>query len=158
MSDGDLRDSIEFDKSAIGVDVPVGTHQVTREEIVAYARALGETNPLYLDEEAAKAGPYGTIIAPPGFYTSMHLHTGPDPKIRTGNSNMGYVAGQNVEYFEPIRAGDTISAKAHVADVYTKTGRSGTLIFVVHRITYSNQYGRTVIEVEMSHVRSETMR
>ena len=158
MSNGDLRDRIEFDKSVIGIDVPAGTHQVTREEIVAYARALGETNPLYLDEEVAKAGPYGTIIAPPGFYTSIRLHTRPDPKVRFGNENMGYIAGQNVEYFEPIRAGDTISAKAHVTDVYTKTGRSGTLIFVVHRTTYSNQYGRTVIVVESSNVRSETMR
>ena len=158
MPDGDLTDSIEFDKSVIGVDVPVGTHQVTREEIVAYARALGETNPLYLDEEAAKAGPYGTIIATPGFYTSMRFSRGPDPKVRFGNTNFGYMAGQHIEYFEPIRAGDTISARAQVTNVYAKTGRTGKLVFVVHRTTYSNQHGRTIMVVESSNVRSETMK
>ena len=158
MPDGDLTDSVEFDKSLIGVDVPIGTHQVTQEEIVAYARALGETNPLYLDEEAAKAGPYGAIIAPPGFYTSMRFRRGPDPKVRFGNTNLGYMAGQQIEYFEPIRAGDTISARAQVTNVYAKTGRTGRLVFVVHRTTYSNQRGLTVIVVESSNVRSETMK
>ena len=158
MSDGHLADSIEFDKSVIGVDVPTGTHHVTREEIVAYARALGETNPLYLDEEAAKAGPYGAIIATPGFYTFMRFGRGPDPKVRFSNSNLGYMAGQQIEYFEHIRAGDTISARSQVTDVYAKTGRTGKLVFVVHRTTYSNQHGRTVMVVESSNVRSETMK
>ena len=158
MSDGKRTDGIEFDKSVIGVYAPIGDQHVTREEIVAYSMALGETNPLYLDEEAAKAGPYGTIIAPPGFYTHMRFGRGPDPKVRYGNSNLGYIAGQQIEYFEPIRAGDTISAKAQVADVYTKTGRTGILVFVVHRTTYINQHGRTVMVVESSNVRSETMR
>jgi 3-hydroxybutyryl-CoA dehydratase len=158
MSDRDLTDSIEFDKSVIGVDVAVGSRQVTGEEIVAYAKALGETNPLYLDEEAAKAGPYGAIIAPPGFYTSMRFLRGPDPKVQFGNTNLGYMAGQDIEYFEPIRAGDIISAKAQLTNVYAKTGRTGKLVFVVHRTTYSNQHGRTVMVVESSNVRSETMR
>ena len=80
MSTGDVLDNIEFDRSVIGVDVPVGSHKVTKREIVAYAEAMGETNPLYLDEEAAKNGPYGTIIAPPGFYHSIRLKQMPDIK------------------------------------------------------------------------------
>ena len=158
MSERDQIDSIEFEKSVIGVDVQLGAYQVTSEEIIAYARALGETNPLYLDKEAARTGPHGAIIAPPGFYTSMRFARAPDPKVRFGNSNMGYMAGQHIEYFEHIRAGDTISASGRVTDVYTKTGRSGKLVFVVRRTTYCNQRGRTVMVVESSNVRSETMK
>ena len=158
MSSGGVADSIEFDRSVIGVDAPVGSHLVTREEIIAYATAMGETNPLYMDEEAAKAGPYGDIIAPPGFYHSLRLNQMPDPRVQSGDRNSGYIAGQSIEYFEPIQAGDTISAKVQVADVYTKTGRTGTLVFVVRRTTYTNQHGRTVMIVDASNVRREATR
>ena len=149
---------LEFDRSVLGVDVDIGEYHVTREEIIAYARALGETNPLYLDEEAAKAGPYGTVIAPAGFYTYMKFKPGPNPKLTEHQDRLGYMASQDVQYLEPIRAGDTISAKAQISEVYTKTGRTGRLIFVVTRTTYSNQHGRTIIVVESSNVRSETMK
>lgn len=158
MSTSGAAGSIEFDRSVIGVDVPVGSHRVTREEIIAYARAMGETNPLYVDEVAAKAGPYGDIIAPPGFYHSMRFSQMPDPRVQFGDRNAGYIAGQSIQYFEPVRAGDTISARSQVADVYTKTGRTGALVFVVRRTTYTNQHGRTVMIVDASNVRGETSR
>ena len=97
MSSGDVLDNIEFDRSTIGVNVPVGSHRVTKDEIMAYAKALGETNPLYLDEEAAKAGPYGTIIAPPGFYHSIRLNQMPDIKLKFGDRNSGFIGGQSIE-------------------------------------------------------------
>ena len=112
MSEADAGSTLDFDRSVLGVDVDIGDHHVTKEEIIAYAKALGETNPLYMDEEAAGAGPYGTVIAPAGFYTFMRFKPGPNPKLRIGENRLGYMAGQNIEYFEPIRAGDTISAKA----------------------------------------------
>ena len=57
MSEADAGDTLDFDRSVLGVDVDIGSYQVTKEEIIAYARALGETNPLYVDEEAAREGP-----------------------------------------------------------------------------------------------------
>ena len=59
MAEQNLTDTIDFDRSVLGVDYDVGTHQVTKEQVVAYAHALGETNPLYLDEEAARPAPTG---------------------------------------------------------------------------------------------------
>ena len=56
MAEVNPTDAIDFDRSVIGVEVEVGTHEADKERMMAYARALGETNPLYLDEEAAKAG------------------------------------------------------------------------------------------------------
>ena len=158
MSEADAGDTLDFDRSVLGVDVDIGSYQVTKEEIIAYAKALGETNPLYVDEEAAKAGPYRTVIAPAGFYTYMRFKPGPNPRLRVHENRLGYMAGQNIEYFEPIRAGDTISAKARIDQVYAKTGRTGKLVFVVTCTTYSNQHGRTVMVVESSNVRSETMK
>lgn len=153
MVDVNPIDAIDFDRSVIGVEVEVGTHEVDRDRIVSYALAVGETNPLYLDEEVAKNGPYGTIIAPPLFYNMLNLGSGLDPKVNFGNS--GFDGGQHVEFFEPIRAGDTISAKTQVADVYAKTGRTGTMVFTVRRTTFTNQNSEKTIVMDRINVRRE---
>ena len=153
MGEVDVTDTIEFDRSVVGVEVEVGTHEVTEEKIIAFARAIGETNPLYLDPEAAKQGPYGALIAPPCYYTSIRLGAGPDPQVKFGTT--GFNASQHCEFFEPMKAGDTISAKSQIAQVYAKTGRTGTMVFVVRRTTYTNQSGKVAMVVESSNVRRD---
>ena len=86
MPDEEITDdTLEYNRSLIGVDFEIGNHEVTKEKIANFAKAIGETNPLYIDEEAAKAGPHGVIIAPPAYYTSIHLEEGPDPEVKFGN-------------------------------------------------------------------------
>ncbi|MBM2825992.1 MAG: dehydratase [Dehalococcoidia bacterium] len=153
MSEVDVTDTIEFDRNVVGVEVDVGAHEVTEEKIIAFAEAIGETNPLYLDPEAAKKGPYGALIAPPCYYTSIRLSPGPDPQVTFGTT--GFNASQHCEFSEPMKAGDVVSAKAQIAQVYAKTGRTGTMVFVVRRTTYINQHGRVVLVVESSNVRRD---
>ena len=153
MADANPTDAIDFDRSVIGVNVEVGTHEVSKEQMIAYAKAVGETNPLYLDEKAAQAGPYGIIIAPPLFYNMLSLQPGLDPKVKFGTS--GFDAGQHAEFFEPMCAGDTISAKTQVADVYAKTGRTGTMVFTVRRTTYINQKDEKTVVVDRISVRRD---
>ena len=149
----DVTDSIDFDRSVVGVETEVGTHEVTAEGIIAFARATGETNPLYLDEEAARSGPYGVIIAPPAYYTSIKLQPGLDPKINFGT--ISFIASQHCEFYEPMKAGDTISATTQVSSVYAKTGRTGTMVFTVRRIVFKNHDDRVVMMVEQSNVRRD---
>lgn len=139
---------LEFDRSVLGVEVEVGKSEVTREQITAYCKAVGETNPLYLDEEAAAMGPYGGIVAPPTFYTVIRVGQGLDPRVTFGNT--AFNGGQHCEFFEPIRPGDAITASTAVHDVYEKTGRTGRMVFVVRRTTYRNQRGETVAVVDSS--------
>ena len=53
----------EYDKDVIGKEVEVGSAEITPERVALYMKATGETNPLYTDEPAAKAGPYGSLLA-----------------------------------------------------------------------------------------------
>ena len=64
--------ALDFDRSILGqvfdtTDFP----PVTKEEILNFAAALGETNPLYTDEAAAAQSPYGGLVAPPTFVTKL---------------------------------------------------------------------------------------
>jgi acyl dehydratase len=58
---------IKLDPSLIGKEVAIGTFTVTAEDIRAFAEAIGDLNPLYLDADAARAAGYANVIAPPTF-------------------------------------------------------------------------------------------
>ena len=49
---------LDFDHSLLGKEHHAGPFQVTRELIDGFCNTLGETNPLYLDEEAARSAGY----------------------------------------------------------------------------------------------------
>jgi len=56
-----------IDEKLIGKTYPPVKFTVGREKIKEYCRATGEKDPLCTDEEAARNGPYGEIVAPPMF-------------------------------------------------------------------------------------------
>jgi acyl dehydratase len=54
----------------------------------------------------------------------------------------------DVEFIEPIRAGDAITVASQLAETYQKTGRSGAMTFFVIRSTLTNQQGGTVARID----------
>lgn len=120
---------------------------VSREKIAKFCEAIGETNPLFTDDEAAKKGLYGGVIAPPSFATTFrngrHFF---EHVPRFGRR--GFDAGKDVEFVAPIRPGDEITLSSAVKEIYDKTGRSGTMVFVVIRSTLRNQTGEVVAHID----------
>lgn len=147
--------AITYDESVVGQEVEVGSHTFTREQIANYSSVVGETNPLYTDDAAAKTGPYGEVVAPTGMLQTMHTGFGPDPKLQVPFKSASFHAGQKMEFFAPIRVGDTITVWAQVKEIYEKTGRSGRMVFVVNRLTYRNQRQEPVAAMEHSFVHRE---
>lgn len=111
---------------------------LTWEAIALYCRAVGETNPLYLDETAAKAGPYGGLIAPPSIHILLMFACTPaDDWMRSpGTVN----AGQSWSYNIPARPGDTITLQARALDKFIRRER----LFVVHDNVFFNQHGEVI--------------
>jgi acyl dehydratase len=52
---------------------------------------------------------------------------------------------QEYEYFQPVQSGDTITGKSVITDIFEKTGKRGTMDFVVLETTYTNQHGQKVL-------------
>src|SRR3990172_5493323 len=109
-----------FDRTVVGVEVETGSFEVTKEAILNFCNAVGETNPLYTDEEAAKAGPFGGLVAPPTFYAVGRLRGGGslDPQVTLGGTRISKIkeyrqfnAGQHCAFFPPMRPGDTITPR-----------------------------------------------
>lgn len=130
----------EFDHTVFG--------PVTEEQILAYAAAYGDTNPLYTDPAAAARGPHGSLIAPPTFAVSLRgQHFMPRQMPRNLGRN-GLDAGKDIEIGVPIRPGDVLTGSSTVHDIYEKTGRTGTMVFIVFRTTVTNQRGEIVALVD----------
>ena len=143
---------IKFDRSQLGVEYPAGKFHITREMILEYSRAIWETNPAFSDEEAARSTRYEGLVAPPSFIQTLQSDAG-RPDIHLEFGDVGAHSGQTIETCGVIRPGDTLEGKAKLKDVYAKTGRSGTMVFAVWEVTFTNQQGKKVAAVQSSMVR-----
>ena len=117
----------------VGVEFDWTTFEMSAENMVAWAKACGETDPRFIDPI------HHDFQAHPGFTT--HCMSGrvipkEFPQIGGG---FGIDGGKRVEVRAPIRSGDTLTATTTIADIFEKTGRSGTMIFIVQRMEFRNE-------------------
>jgi acyl dehydratase len=134
--------SVPADRAVVGQEFDRTTFApVTAEQIVAYAAAYGETDPRW-----TSAGP--DLVAPPTFALSLRgRHFMP----KNMPSNLGkhmFDAGKDIEMGVAVRPGDVLTAVSTVHDIYEKTGRTGSMTFVVFRTTVVNQADDTVAVVD----------
>jgi acyl dehydratase len=139
---------VDYDPTLIGrvfeVTDPV---PVTAETVANFCAAIGETNPLHTDPEAAKKGLFGTLTAPPSFAVTFRNGRHFFEHIpRYGRQ--GFDAGKDVEFVAPIKPGDSITLSSAVKEIYEKTGRTGSMVFVIVRSTLKNQNGEVVAHVD----------
>ncbi len=118
----------------VGPDFDEQTYVFEATSLADYAAACGELAPRYTDPE------HPDFQAPPTFPTSL------SPKRRLPDGfpdlpGLGMDAGKAVAPKAPIRAGETITARTHLHDVYSKTGRSGRMVFFVTRMALYDSAG-----------------
>src|SRR2546428_11780678 len=122
-------------KAMIGRVLSSGRATVQAEHVIAFARALGDLNPLYVDPEAVRRGPFGAIVAPPTYpiaFMAQALAGGADVFLELGLDFATLVHGeQEFEYTRPIKAGETLTLTGRTADIYAKQGPNGVLHFPV---------------------------
>src|SRR3954471_21366496 len=98
--------------SAIGKKYEPAPYAVGREKVREYARAVGETNPVHLDLEAARAAGYADLVAPPMFavvYAMPSLAPAMfDPEVGIDFARLVH-GGQEFAWGELVLAGDEIT-------------------------------------------------
>jgi acyl dehydratase len=105
-------------------------YEVTAESIRQFADAIGDPNPLYRDETAAKEAGYDAIIAPPTYLTKLNFIYSAemmlDPDLGL-NYAMVVHGEQEYEYRRPVKAGDVLVAKPKIASIAAR-GRNELLV------------------------------
>jgi len=135
--------ALEFDPSILGTEFDRTEHDpVGAEDLVSFARALGETSPCYVD-----SGP-GLVGHPTYCIRFRGRKFFPDNLPERLRTRMSFDAGKDIEFGAPVRPGDRITVVSTLHDLYEKTGRSGTMVFVVVRFTMTNQQGELVARVD----------
>jgi acyl dehydratase len=152
--------------------------------ILMFARAIGDPNPVYTDQDKAVASEVGGIIAPPTFVQAS-AQFDPDYFLRpkdgqpwlgsgatpsgsassrdetqsVGNAprvGSGLHAEQRFEYHRVLRAGDVLSAESYPGRTWERQGRrGGTLHFGEVVTEYRDQNGELVVTATSVGVRTE---
>ena len=120
-----------LNKSFAGREYPASPpFEVTVEAIREFADAIGDDNPLYRDENAAKQAGYPAILAPPTYLTKLNSVYGPqilaDPALGL-NYALVVHGEQDYEYERPVQVGDVLIAKPRIASIDAK-GKNELLV------------------------------
>jgi acyl dehydratase len=129
--------------AAVGKRYPPLTYAVGREKVREYALAVGETNPLYLDVDAARSAGYRDVVAPPMFavvYCSPAIWPPLfDPEVGIDFARLVH-GGQEFKWGPLVVAGDEIETTVTLEDVSERGGNG----FYVFESVSTNQDGDTV--------------
>jgi acyl dehydratase len=134
-------------------------HYPAREElgraaIRYFALAMGDANPLYVDEAYAKEAGYPSVIAPPTLIceTCQYAHRAPDADGYIGHvwhlpvANCRLLrAGNEYEFVRPILPSDWISVMWTLEDIVERSAsRGGAQLFVTSVARYRDAEGEVV--------------
>ena len=120
-----------IDRKWIGTELGASVLPIERDRLRLFAKAIGETNAIYFNDDAAKAAGYSALPAPPTFLFAAELDSGAAFAMleRMGVPLCRLLHGeQTFEYFRPLIAGDVVTVTSTVNDIYEKKG--GALEFI----------------------------
>lgn len=137
-----------IDRKWIGHELPTAVLSIDRTRLRFFAKAIGETNPVYTDEAAAREAGYPDLPAPPTFLFSAEQEADVGTLLlKTLGVPIAHVlhGEQNFTYHKPVCAGETVTVRSVVADIYDK--KNGALEFIVKTSQAHNGRGDLVAEL-----------
>ena len=125
--------------------------EIGRASIRYFALAIGDDNPLYLDQASARAAGYPSIIAPPTFVceTCQYAHRQPDQDGYIGHTWELPIkgcrmirGGHDYEFFRPVLPTDCINVTWRLEDISEhRSSRGEPMLVVISAATYCDQRG-----------------
>lgn len=137
-----------LDPKIVGTQLPSVTATIDPGRLRFFAKAIGETDRIYLDAESARAAGHPDIPVPPTFLFGLELEH-PDSWRWVHNLGIDIRSvlhgEQSFTYYSVAHAGDVLTARPQIADVYSKKG--GALDFIVKATTITRENDSTVAEL-----------
>ena len=146
---------IQINKGVLGKEFPPYVVTVERGKIKEFARAIGDTNPLYLDDRVGQASEFGDVIAPPTFAITFRDEANDTHAFlrELGTDISRLLHGeQEFELFRPLQPGQIYTCRAKVVDIYEKSGRTGPMAFVVRETSITDHTNEIVATMRSTSV------
>jgi acyl dehydratase len=139
-------------RALIGLEASfTAPEELGRAAIRYFAIAIGDENPLYVDDEYARAEGYPSVIAPPTLVceTNQYMSGRPNGDGYIGHqwalplSGLHAIRGGNeYEFHRPLLPHHRITARWRIADIQEKLSSRGIpMLVVVSDVAYSEQSG-----------------
>ena len=112
----------------VGRETVHGSHTITAEEIVAFAREY-DPQAFHVDAEAAAAGPFGGLIASGWQTAAIYMGIYVRAELRDA-AGLGSPGVEELRWLAPVRPGDTLTARSRIVESWpseTDPGR-GTMV------------------------------
>ena len=125
-----VEDSSDIDrlKAKVGVEWSAGVYLVEGETVQRFVQATGDHNPRWQNQECAPP----TFVVSLGFeQIEKELATSPSITLLHGSTEL--------ECYQPVKVGDTLTVAAKITDVRERQGKMGKTAFVTFELTYKNQ-------------------
>src|SRR5512143_3923364 len=115
-----------LNQSYVGHTYPkAAPYQVGREKIREFAGAIGATDPLYHDPDAARAAGYPDVIAPPTFPIVVTFSATrsmvDDPGLGLDYHRVVH-GDQRFAYTRPVTAGDVLTCETTIEEIVSRGG------------------------------------
>lgn len=136
-----------LNRSAIGAKSTPFDADVEKGRLRLFAKAIGETDPVYFDETAAQSAGHRSVLMPPTFLFCLEMeHPDPYRWFRDLNIPLAHAlhGEQAFHYHRSGYAGDIMTFAAEIVDIYEKKG--GALEFAVQDVAITNQNGEAVAD------------
>lgn len=124
----------------------------TKDNIRKFANGIGDTNPIFLEDEYAENTQYKSIIAPPSFIFSVLAG------VQFGWRGLaGFHSASDMKFYKPIKSGDRIEPEeTYLGFEGPKDSKfAGKTIFDYFGDKYINQNNEVVAEVKKLIIRAE---
>lgn len=148
--------SAQLNKDVKGKSYPPSVLVVSAAAISRSAAAVGNTDPIHHDGEAARAAGFRSVVAPVGGLAMGRtegaskgegtiMTVGPLADLRPDFTKTLF-GGTDTEYLDIVCAGDRLTGTTRIIDVYERTSsKGGTLAFATIETRYQNEANRDVL-------------
>ena len=137
-----------IDRRHIGHELPPYQVDVEKGRLRFFAKATGQDDPVYTDEDSARAAGHPGLPVPPTFFFCLEMES-PNPAAVRELLGIDYRrllhGEQGFTFHRMAYAGDTLSFQQRIEDIYDK--KNGALEFVVRKTSVSNQRGEPVADL-----------
>ena len=137
-----------IDRCHIGAEFEPFTVEVERGRLKFFAKATGQTDPVYTDEAAARAAGHSDLPVPPSFFFCLEMDA-PNPAAIRELLGLDYRrilhGEQGFRFHRVAHAGERLTFRQRIEDIYDKKG--GALEFIVRNTEVTDEKGAAVAEL-----------
>ena len=134
-----------YEDIEIGTIRSFGSYEVTRQEVIEFARAY-DPQPFHLDDEAASKTHFGRLSASGWHTCAMTMRMMVENMKTEATASLGSPGVDHLRWVKPVYPGDTLRCETEVLEKRRSASRPEMGLFKSRNRTF-NQNGELVLEM-----------